>query len=186
MATPKQNPIVFPGVEILSQVGYQVVVLLDANADESLQHILLHTLGITPVIDAEETVWGIWIENSSVYFRIENCSIYNSGSIYYAQSNWHWGGGILLSYVKNSQLINNNCSFNYQGIFLEYSSNNTISGNIANNNHYGIMIRYSTNNSVSETIAINNQVSGIYLILFSNNNTISGNIATNNGNETGL
>jgi len=51
----KQNPIVFPGVEIASKVGYQVIVLLDANADESLQHILLHTLGITPLIDSEET-----------------------------------------------------------------------------------------------------------------------------------
>jgi type III restriction enzyme len=51
----KQNPIVFPGVEITSKVGYQVIVLLDANADESLQHILLHAVGITPVVDSEET-----------------------------------------------------------------------------------------------------------------------------------
>jgi type III restriction enzyme len=51
----KQNPIVFPGVEILSMVGYQVIILLDASADESLQNILLHTIGITPVIDSEET-----------------------------------------------------------------------------------------------------------------------------------
>lgn len=51
----KQNPIVFPGVELTSIVGYQVIVLLDANADESIQHILLHSVGITPVVDSEET-----------------------------------------------------------------------------------------------------------------------------------
>lgn len=51
----KQNPIVFPGVEITSKVGYQVIVLLDANANEGLQHILLHAIGVTPVVDSEET-----------------------------------------------------------------------------------------------------------------------------------
>jgi len=51
----KQNPIIFPGVEITSMVGYQVIILLDANADESLQNILLHAIGMTPTLDSEET-----------------------------------------------------------------------------------------------------------------------------------
>lgn len=51
----KQNPIVFPGVELTSLVNYQVIVLLDADADESIQHILLHAVGITPRIDSEAT-----------------------------------------------------------------------------------------------------------------------------------
>ena len=44
----RQDPIIFPGVELLIDVPCQVIVLLDADADVSLQGILLHSLGITP------------------------------------------------------------------------------------------------------------------------------------------
>jgi chromosome segregation protein len=47
----KQNPKVFPGVEILSQVDYQVIVLLDCDAGPDLQNLLLHTVGIMPPSD---------------------------------------------------------------------------------------------------------------------------------------
>ena len=51
------------------------------------------------VIDAGGSGSCISIENSDVYFIIENCTLYNSGGYYTA--------GIKLSYVDNSQLINN-------------------------------------------------------------------------------
>ena len=52
------------------------------------------------VINAGGSGNGIWIENSDVYFIIENCTLFNSGGgTYYA--------GIKLVYVKNSQLTNN-------------------------------------------------------------------------------
>ena len=87
----------------------------------------------------------IWIENSDVYFKIENCTLYNSGYLY---------AGIRLSVVNNSQLIDNNCSSNLnRGIYLEYSNNNTISGNTANNNwNDGICLEYSNNNTISGNI----------------------------------
>ncbi|MFX1532429.1 MAG: hypothetical protein ACFFBC_15030, partial [Promethearchaeota archaeon] len=59
----------------------------------------------------------VLIENSDVYFIIENCTTINSGS----SSN----AGIKLSYANNSQLIDNNCSSQLGiGIYLDHSENN--------------------------------------------------------------
>ncbi len=136
----------------------------------------------------------ILIENSTAYFRIENCTLYNSGS------GWT-DAGIRLVYVNKSRLIDNNCSSNYVGIQLYNSTantisgntandnyygidlgdsnNNTVSGNNANDNYYGIIIGYSINNTVSENTVNNNIWEGIFLI-DSNNNTVSGNNANSN------
>ena len=134
------------------------------------------------VIDAGG--WGscILIENSDVYFKIENCYVYNAGGSYeetYA--------GIQLSNVNNALIISNNCPSNELGIILVYSNNNTISGNNVSNNDCGISLRYSNNNTIS-----NNNGDGIYLyhsdnstilnnngcritLSYSNNSTLSGN-----------
>ncbi|MHA1320894.1 MAG: right-handed parallel beta-helix repeat-containing protein [Promethearchaeota archaeon] len=123
------------------------------------------------VIDANNTGSGILIENSDVYFKIENCTLLNSG---------YSGSGILLSYVNNSQLINNNCSSDFVGILLRYCNNNTISGNIARNNLWrGINLFDSNNNTISGNTANNNDRDGIYLSS-GNNNAISGNTANYN------
>ena len=63
----------------------------------------------------------IWIENSNVYFKIENCTVYNTVGI------WN-DAGIRLSNVTHSQLINNTCSSNSNGILLYECFNNMISG----------------------------------------------------------
>ena len=44
----KQDPKVFPGVELTTAAPGQAIVLLDATADTDIQQILLHTLSITP------------------------------------------------------------------------------------------------------------------------------------------
>ena len=154
------------------------------------------------VIDSGGSGSGILIENSEVFFKIENCTIYNSrgpmGEIY---------GGILLYNVNNSQLIDNNCSSNYCGIFLKYCNNNTLSGNTANNNirdgillypglfsgsdyntisgnnangnnRYGISLYSSIYNNVSGNTANNNIRDGIFLYK-SDYNNVSGNTANN-------
>ena len=135
------------------------------------------------VIDAEGLGNGVLINNSNVYFKIENCTVYNS-----------WGylnAGIKLLNVKNSQLINNTVNNNYCGIFLEFSHNNTISGNLAYDNDYtGINVVRSGNNKILGNTAINNVDHGIYLgntqleigpNKISSNNSISGNKLNNNG-----
>lgn len=96
---------------------------------------------------------GILIEHSDVYFRIKNCMVYNS----------YWrSGGILLTYVNNSQLINNDSSSHFKGISLLLSNNNTISGNFVNNNYRGIELHYCNDNVVMGNTANNNSC-GIFL-----------------------
>ena len=117
----------------------------------------------------------ITIKNSDKYFRIENCTFFNSGA---GASN----AGIFLDHVGNGTLINNNCSFdNENGIMLNYSDSTTVSGNTANNNSYsGIYLNYSNNTAVSGNTANNGNI-GIS-ILDSDNTTVSGNTAYNNSN----
>jgi parallel beta-helix repeat protein len=121
---------------------------------------------------------GISIENSNVYFKIENCSIYNM--------DWGADAGILLLNVNNSQLIGNDCSYSQLGIVLGNASNykgggcnNIITGNIANNNRGGIYLFDSYNNTLSGNTANNNTWSGIYLVA-SNYTIVSGNTMKNN------
>jgi parallel beta-helix repeat protein len=146
------------------------------------------------VIDGGGLGSCILVENSTVFFKIENCTVYNSGVSLNA--------GIKLSYVNNSQLINNNCTSNYRGILLSNSdnnsilgidanfndrggihlirsNNNTVSGNIANYNTYGINLDNSNNNTISGNTINSNNVFGIVLS-GSNSNIISGNTANNN------
>ncbi|MBA7484748.1 hypothetical protein ES707_20278 [subsurface metagenome] len=139
----------------------------------------------------------ILIENSDVYFKIENCTVYNSGGSPSADS-----AGIELSNASNGNLTNNNCSNNYIGIYLFLSDYNTISGNTANNNYHGIYLVGSAYNTISGNTANNNyhgihlmgcyynSISGntvsynidcgIYLDSNNDHNTISGNTANNN------
>ena len=146
-------------------------------------------------IEAGVSGSGITIENSSVYFRIENCTVYNSGR---AISD----AGIKLINTNNGTLLDNNCSSNENGIYLEGSNNNSISGNIleindkginlrysnyttildnniTNNNNIGIHLEYSNNNSLSSNNVSEKTYRGIYLE-HSNNNNLSGNVVSNN------
>ncbi|MFX0075090.1 MAG: nitrous oxide reductase family maturation protein NosD, partial [Candidatus Hermodarchaeota archaeon] len=124
------------------------------------------------VIDGGGSENCIFIENSEAFFKIKNCTVYNSTGDDRA--------GIRLLNAKNGILINNNCSNNHDGIFLRYSQNITISVNTANNNlEIGLYISYSPNNIVSENIANNNSYDGI-LLHYSDNNSITGNTASFN------
>jgi len=122
------------------------------------------------VIDGGGSGNCIWIENSDVYFKIENCAVYNSGE---------YNAGIRLSRVKNSQLINNTVNYNWAGIYLSNSNFNDISKNTANDNRDGIYLSDSDNNHISENTAYYNKWRGIYLS-DSDNNSISGNTANDN------
>ena len=129
-------------------------------------------------IDGEGSGSCIFIENSDVYFRIENCTLYNAGVRIPPDPSD--SAGIRLSNVDNSQLINNNCSSNVIGLLLESSDNNTISENIVNNNSWiGIRLIESDNNIISGNTVNNNTNFGLcsYLCFFNN---ISTNVFKNN------
>ncbi|MFX0027548.1 MAG: nitrous oxide reductase family maturation protein NosD, partial [Candidatus Hermodarchaeota archaeon] len=95
-------------------------------------------------INANNTGSALLIRNSDVYFRIENCTLYNSGPL--------WGdAGISLDNAKKGYLVRNKCSFNNEnGIYVSYSSHNTtIESNIMNNNTaYGLHIFFSNESSI--------------------------------------
>ena len=113
-------------------------------------------------IDAGGLGSCIWVENTDVYFKIENCTVYNSGG-----DPPDPNAGIRLSYVNNSQLIDNNCSSNENGIILYESNKNNISGNTANDNHYyGIKLDESVTNTLSGNNASYNFGGGyLYLVV---------------------
>ncbi len=120
------------------------------------------------IIDGGSSGSCIFIENSNVYFTIENCSVYNSSGSHNA--------GIELSKTNNGNLTNNNCTNNDRGIFIDHSHNNTISGNSVNNNFHGIELFWSNNNTISENTANNNAAFGVCLNGGSYDNIISENI----------
>ncbi|MFW9999623.1 MAG: right-handed parallel beta-helix repeat-containing protein [Candidatus Hermodarchaeota archaeon] len=124
------------------------------------------------VIDGGGSGDCITIENSNAYFRIENCTVFNSG--------WD-DSGIRLSYVNNSQLIDNNCSSNYYGIFIYSSKNNTIMGNTADYTADGIRLSSSDNNTILGNNLSHNNFSGIHLF-----NCEKNNISNNVMNKCGL
>lgn len=118
----------------------------------------------------------ILIENSNVYFKIENCTVYNSGS----EIN---DAGIELGSVSNGFLINNDASNHDNfGIYLAGSNNNTVTGNIATNNDNGIVLGNSHNNTLSGNIATGNTFWYGIELAYCRNNTVLGNNATNNLN----
>ena len=127
-------------------------------------------------IDAESSGSCIVIENSDVYFRIENCTFYDSGS-----SPDH--SGIFLQDITNGQLIENNCSFNRFGITFDGNCENfTIQGNIINSNtEYGINLMESSNNYIKENTVNNNGNKGINLEPNSPYNEIVNNTVNFNG-----
>ncbi|MFX1499551.1 MAG: NosD domain-containing protein [Promethearchaeota archaeon] len=110
------------------------------------------------VIDTKGLGSGILIHNSTVFFRIENCTVYNSGDYNYQD------GGIKLTKTSNGIIINNNCSNgNANGILLDnYASNNIISNNTVNHNKRGIKIQGGENNTILGNTINYNQES-IYL-----------------------
>ena len=92
------------------------------------------------LIDGGGSESCIWIENSNVYFKIENCTLYNSGIDII-------DGGIKLYNVENGIIMNNNIYNNFYGIYAEFVDNCIIIGN-SFNNYGGIKFKYSNNNLV--------------------------------------
>lgn len=129
------------------------------------------------IIDAGGYGSCILIENSNVFFRIEGCTVSNSGID-------EVNAGIKLSNVQNSLLIKNHCLQNgAHGIYLEYSDHNTISENVVYHNYDGgITLRYSNYNKILGNTANSHDVDGIYLY-YSDNNMILRNTANENFNK---
>ena len=119
----------------------------------------------------------IKISNSSVFFKISNCTVYNSQAGTYPNGQ----AGVNLLNVTNGYLVDNNCSNNLgEGIRLWECTYNNLTGNIVNNNgKSGIQIWYSDHNNLSNNKAKNNNFDG-YRLSTSHNNTLLSNYASLN------
>ncbi len=82
-------------------------------------------------IDGGGSKSSISILNSNNYFKVESCTLYNSGP---------FKAGILLNNTTNGDLQKNNFSLNGNGIFLNNSRNNNIIENVITNNLRGVFI----------------------------------------------
>ena len=95
---------------------------------------------------------GIRIENTSVYFIIRNCKIYNGRY------------GIYLKNVKNGIVENVNCYENLLGIGFNNSENNQIrNSGFYDNHYYGIYFYNSSENSIFNCSAYRNENYGVAL-----------------------
>ena len=92
------------------------------------------------IIDAGGSGSCILIENSIVFFKIENCTFSNCGI------NWV-DSGIKLESVYNGMINNTYFSNNGWGLYLEYSEKNTIIGNLFDKER-GIHFGYSNYNTL--------------------------------------
>ena len=137
------------------------------------------TIGIPYIIenvtiDCEGVRSGIHIENSNVYFTIQNCTIMNAKA----------SGGyaaIKLHYVKNGTIFNNNISNNYVGMNLYHCENITISENIIFDNiGQGIILYQSKYNYIINNAQKGSRYYGLFLEGLSDNNVITGNNFTEN------
>ncbi|UCG69156.1 MAG: right-handed parallel beta-helix repeat-containing protein, partial [Thermoplasmata archaeon] len=104
----------------------------------------------------------IYIGNTTDYFIVRNCSLYEAGGV------WSWpyftDSGLILYNVQNGRIENNNISYNhYGGTFLSNSNYNILINNtFFTNDEYGTLLYYSDLNSL-ENNTIKNNVCAISL-----------------------
>jgi len=128
------------------------------------------------VIDGKNSSSCILIEYSDDYFKIENCTLYNSSS-------YTHDAGIKLNYVSNGILINNfitengwDCRRTF-GIFINSCDNITLFNNTISKNGRGINL-LGSNISLTQNRISHNSEDGIYLVI--TNSTVLNNVIFNN------
>lgn len=141
------------------------------------------------VIDGGGSGSCILIENSDVYFKIENCTVYNGGGdvphpLFSPNPISHAGdAGIHLYNVTHALLFNNTCNDSdltlqprFYGILLLNSYNNTIKRNLVTQSQFigigGIIVSMSNSNVLTENIVNEGEIT----LIQSNNSIVSGNI----------
>ena len=121
-------------------------------------------------INGKNTIdWGIYIQNSDVYFKINNCTVQNCTT------------GIRLGRTNNGTVSNNICKFNQFGIMGGECLNTTITGNFCyNNSIYGIYIGDFDNSTIRDNKCYNNNYENFYCSGSNEieiiNNTVVGNV----------
>jgi len=126
-------------------------------------------------IDATGYLASIYIGNTTVYFVISNCTLYNT-----LGSGNDSSAGVLLNNVTHGRLTNNNCSSNLIGICLGYSDLNIIENNHCFDDYYGIALMTSSINIIGNNSCRWNDAFGIFLSNSSDLNLLTNNTCTSN------
>ncbi|MEW5937603.1 MAG: NosD domain-containing protein [Candidatus Thermoplasmatota archaeon] len=119
----------------------------------------------------------VYIGNTTDYFVVRNCSLYNASGL--SNPPYYNNDGLTLTNVTNGKVENNTLTENENGISSYYSKNNIINYNsFTLNNQYGIFLR-DTNTTQILNCVITDSAIGTYLISTeiqnkTSNNSISG------------
>jgi len=110
---------------------------------------------------------------TGIKIKSNNSNIFDNNCSY----NYH---GIYLWDSSNCTIESNTCENNKRGIYFLNSSDCTIESNTCENNYFGIHLSGNTNNTISNNSCSNN-IYDIFLFPFSNYNTFSKNTFSSNG-----
>lgn len=99
-------------------------------------------------IDAGDASSGIHIGNTTSYFILKNCNIFNTSD---TQGSYYGASAITLYQVNNGVIKDNNCSGHINGIRLRSSTDCIVDSNlIKDNSEQGILLEYSDHNLVKD------------------------------------
>lgn len=139
----------------------------------------------------------IFINNTSVFFKIENCTLKNSGSgvgnftikLNNVSNGWIFNNDISLAGISlissHNNTISNNILVDCNEIYLGFSNNNKILNNYIENSTVGIKFISSNDNTIEANEIYDCNDYGIGIWFASNNSIIKNNYIYNNGNATG-
>ena len=113
-------------------------------------------------IDGSGYGYGILIENTTVYFKIEDNNISNTTS---SSNSTSVDSGIILLNVQNGVIENNICEKNANaGIYISNSPSVIIRNNTCSNNIFGLLIASSNDAEVYNNTAYSNDYNGVLLM----------------------
>lgn len=129
-------------------------------------------------IDAQGAGNCIYIGNTTVYFVIRNCYLYNASL---TNKEYFERSAIILYNITGGCLDNNIFTDSYMGIYLQESHGNILqNNNCSNNTYYSIYLKSSSNNIIKNNNISSNVRCGICLY-YSFNNTLFNNKMMNCG-----
>jgi len=149
------------------------------------------------IVDVDGPNNCIFINNTNVFFKIQNCTLKNSGSavgkttikLNNVSNGWIHNNDISLAgiflFSSHNNNISNNILLNCNEIYIGFSDNNKILNNYIKNSTIGIKLISSNDNIIEGNEIFDCNINGIEISFASNNTIIQNNYIYNNGGKTG-
>ncbi|MCK4757266.1 MAG: right-handed parallel beta-helix repeat-containing protein [Thermoplasmata archaeon] len=120
----------------------------------------------------------IYIGNTTEYFEVRNCSLYEASGFHIIP--YYPDAGLVLYNSHNGFIDNNVLDSNYHGMFIRESDNNVINNNIATSNSEDGIYFYDSNGNMITNNTVSDSTHGIR-IASSITNTLRNNTMLENG-----